>query len=40
MALHAVRLAVAIPGDPGAKRPLEYARELEARATALERDGG
>jgi hypothetical protein len=39
MALHAVRLAVAIPGDAGAKRLLE-ARELEARAAALERDGG
>ena len=40
MALHAVRLAVAIPSDPGAKRFLEFARELEARATALGRDGG
>jgi hypothetical protein len=40
MALRAVRLAAAIPGDAGAKRLLELAGELEARAVELERGGG
>jgi hypothetical protein len=40
LAQRAIRLAAAIPSDDGARRRLEFARELEARATALERDGG
>jgi hypothetical protein len=40
LAQRAIRLAEAIPADDGAERLLEFARELEARATALEGDGG
>jgi hypothetical protein len=36
MATRARRLAATIPGDEGAARLLEFARELEARADALD----
>ena len=36
MAQRAVRLAMGIPGDQGAERLLEFAKELEARPDALE----
>jgi hypothetical protein len=39
MAERAFRLAMAIPGDTGCQRLLEFAKELETRAAELEAIG-